>query len=40
MDASLRDYARRHFYRPVPLDIPALWPAGTWLYLRDAAAAE
>lgn len=36
MDQSLRDYARRHGYRPVPLDIPDLWPGGSWLYLRDA----
>ena len=38
MDASLDDYARHHGYRPVPLAPGELWPAGTWLYLRDAAA--
>jgi len=38
MDASLEDYARHHGYRPVPLAPAELWPAGTWLYLRDAAA--
>jgi Glycosyltransferase family 87 len=36
MDQSLRDYARRHGYRPVPLDIPDPWPGGSWLYLREA----
>jgi hypothetical protein len=39
MDAGLRDYAKRHRYRPVPLAIPELWPKGSWLYLRDPATA-
>jgi hypothetical protein len=38
MDASLADYALHHGYRPAPLAPAALWPAGTWLYLRGAAA--